>query len=97
MPSKPVEVRKNTKFEPTLLAAWMDEMGLSTGAVARMVGVDKTSVQAWRVGSGLPSLVAAFRLEEVTKQRIPASSWLATTVGKHLYYAMKEKADGSGS
>lgn len=91
---KPVGVKKNTKFEPTLLSRWMTQQGLGVGQLARLVGVDKSSIQAWKVGSGLPSLVAAFRLEEVTKAAVPASSWLATTVGQHMYFQMKERGDG---
>lgn len=92
---KPVTVKKNTKYERTLLAKWMDERGLTIGNVAKMVGVDRSSVQAWRVGSGLPSLPAAFRLEEVTQAAIPASSWLATTLGQHAYFTMKGRTDGT--
>jgi predicted transcriptional regulator len=92
---KPAEVKKNTRFEPTLLHEWMENSGVSVGEMARRVGVDKSSIQAWRVGSGLPSLVAAFRLEEVTQVGVPASYWLATTIGRHMYFQMKEKADGS--
>lgn len=92
---KPPDVRKNTLYEQTLLSEWMDAQSLSVGELARRVGVDKSSVQAWRVGSGLPSLVAAFRLEQVTAGKVPASSWLATTVGRHMYFQMQERADGT--
>lgn len=91
---KPVGVQKNTKYEPTLLDKWMNEQGLSTYTLGRMVGIDKSCIQAWRTGSGVPTLVAAFRLEEVTRGRVPASSWLATTVGLHMYNQLKEKARG---
>ena len=90
---KPLTIRKNTKHEPTHLHAWMEREGISLGALAARLGVHKTSVQAWRVGSGVPSLVAAFRLEVVSKGKVSASSWLVTTVGRSLYEQMVKNSN----
>jgi predicted transcriptional regulator len=93
---KPLTVKKNTKFERTLLHDWMMQEGVSLNALSARLGVHKTSVQAWRVGSGLPSLPAAFRLEQVTKGKVPASSWLVTTVGRTMYEQMLRRANEGG-
>lgn len=92
---KPPIIRKNTKFESTLLDDWMNEHDHSTYSFAKLVGIDKSCVQAWRVGSGVPSLIAAIRIEEVTRGKVPCTSWVATTAGMEMYSQMKEKADGS--
>lgn len=69
----------------TALARWLYRNKMSAFAFAAKLRMNPQSVNNWVKGRVLPSLVVAFKIDELTKGEVPASSWLATAVGKWQY------------
>jgi transcriptional regulator with XRE-family HTH domain len=80
--------------EETSLSRWLHSTGLSAREVAREVGVDVATVTHWAGGRVLPSLPGAFRLEQVSRGKVQATSWLGTILGREASGRMAAKARG---
>jgi DNA-binding XRE family transcriptional regulator len=67
---------------PTPLAAWLRKMGSSAASFARLVGCNRRTAQLWVNGQCLPSLIYAYKIDEITRGEVPPASWLGTEIGK---------------
>ncbi len=79
--------------EPTLLLGWMKHTHTSAKKLARTLGVCARIVTYWAQGQGLPTLVHAFKIDEVTKGKVPPSSWLATSLAKAQWHQRAKNAE----
>ena len=69
----------------TALARWLYRNQMSAFAFAGKLRMNPQTVRQWIHGKVLPSLCAAFKIDELTKGEVPPSSWLGTAVGKWQY------------
>lgn len=69
----------------TRLAEWMQEQQVSIRGLAETLGLGRKRVEYWVNGQVLPTLIWAFKLEKATGGAVPASSWLATEMGRKAW------------
>lgn len=73
------------------------ESGTSKQTFANRVGVVRRTVDWWADGRVIPTLVAAFRIEQVTEGAVPVASWLGLDIGRALWEQMVATAEKEGS
>lgn len=78
----------------TPLRRWLDAQDGSVRGLAAAAGLDQQTLQHIAAGKQLPSLLAAFRLEQVTEGAVLAVSWLGTDLARSLWAQMEERSDG---
>jgi transcriptional regulator with XRE-family HTH domain len=61
----------------TLLSQHMSRHGLNDSEFADKIGKDRTSVNRWKNGKGVPTLEDAAKIESVTGGEVPMRSWIA--------------------
>lgn len=75
----------------TSLSTWLRARGINQYQFARMIGADERAVSFWACNQSLPTLIFAFRIEQVTQGGVPVSSWLGTALGRILWKARDPK------
>lgn len=80
--SKPTNERPMCE---TALRIWMSETGTTAATIARQVGRARALVGWWADGKQMPSLIDAFKLEQLSEGKVPVASWLGTELGQHLW------------
>lgn len=96
---RPSSLRTNTlgiramdHVEATPLEQWRLKQGIGHRRLAGLIGAAITSVKQWCRGGTLPTIPAAYRIEEATDGEVPVSSWLATKLGRNVYERMDAEA-----
>lgn len=69
----------------TPLAKWMRENDISAYEVAKRARISYKQVCKLRDGESLPSLITAFRIDQVTKGMVAPVLWLTTALGKRAW------------
>lgn len=76
----------------TPLRTWLDKHGMSVQRFSRLIGCNYRTAQLWTAGQVIPSLVWAYRIDEVTKGEVAPSMWLGTDLGRHMWAAVIKRA-----
>lgn len=76
----------------TPLGQWMGREGTKVTVLAEELGLSWKTLENWVLGRCQPPLIWAFKIELYTKGAVPASSWLATDLGKEMW---KEGSDAT--
>ena len=58
------------------LADWMSRHTLTDGAMARLIGIDRSQINRLRRGEARPSWVVAAKIKKVTKGAVGADDFL---------------------
>lgn len=68
----------------TLLYEWMcgAGSGYSSRTLAWNIGVTQRALLNVAYGHSMPSLVTAYKIEQVTEGAVPVESWLGTDIGR---------------
>lgn len=90
-------IRPGQPVEVTLLEEYRVERGLTIDALARQIGATRNAVRNWLLGSQLPSLPWAYRIDEATDGAVPPVSWLGTKLGASVYAEIEVVAEQRGS
>ncbi len=73
---------------PTPLRAWRGRNNVSIAGFAVLVGCNVRTAENWDTGRCLPSIVYAFKIEEVTGGEVAPSMWLGTENGRAAWAAI---------
>ena len=68
--------------EETIFFKWIKMKNKTYEQVAELTGTSARSVKYWASGQALPSLLSAFRIEQITQGKVPVASWLGTALAK---------------
>ncbi len=68
--------------EETLLGQWMKATQTTFRTLSKALDASERIVIYWSRGQAMPSLIHAFRIDAVTKGKVPPSSWLGTSIGR---------------
>ncbi len=82
MPRPEVNLPEVTPEVDSPLGLYLKLNGVTEAAFARAMGGVHTSVKTWADGSSVPSLVAAYEIERVTKGAVPMEAWLGMARAK---------------
>lgn len=82
----------NRPDEKTMFAQWMESKRYTYKQVARTVGSSQRSVKYWAQGQSIPSLLFAFKIEQVSKGKVPVASWLGTALARAKWAASERGA-----
>ncbi len=61
--------------EPNAFARWLADRQIDIDAVAKLLGVDRSSVYGWRRGNRPPSRKMATRISRLTDGEVGPDSW----------------------
>lgn len=89
----PLGIHPGQAIEVTLLEEYRVERGLTIDGLARQLGATRNAVRNWLLGSQLPSLPWAFRIDEMTDGEVTPSSWLGTKLGASVYRKIEEVSE----
>ena len=68
--------------EETVFLKWIQMKGYTLKQVGKMLNASARSVQYWAGGQAMPTLLSAFRIEQVTQGKVPVASWLGTALAR---------------
>jgi len=63
----------------------MESQHLLVTALGEQMGIPYKTLENWMHGRCLPPLHWAFKIELFTQNAVPASSWLATDLGREMW------------
>ena len=72
---KTPEKRGRPRGEETAFSKWMEIVGISRAAMAKQLGLSRSSVDAIANGSRVPSLSLAFEIEDLSLGKVALASW----------------------
>lgn len=81
----PLGIQRGRPVEVTLLEEYRVGRALTIDGLARDIGASRNAVRNWLLGSQLPTIPWAYRIEEVTDGAVPVSSWLGTKLGSSIF------------
>ena len=74
---RPVVADTTSPMDPHhILKDWLSEAGMTASELARRCEYDRSNMDKILKGTNRPSLALAFRLEQATDGKVPASSWI---------------------
>lgn len=79
----------------TIFGNWIKHKNFTFGHVASLTGASIRSVKYWAHGQALPSLLFAFKIDQISQGKVPVASWMDTAIAKAKWHNphVAEKTD----